>query len=36
MRIGGVVHGENGGTAANVKDDLVFEDVLVLHDGVHV
>lgn len=29
-------HGENGSTAADVEDDLVLEDVLVLHDGIHV
>jgi hypothetical protein len=32
----GHVHGENGGTAADIEDDLVLEDVLILHDGVHV
>lgn len=32
----GNVHGENGGAAANVKNNLVLEDVLVLHNSVHV
>lgn len=30
------VHGEDGSAAANIEDDLVLEDVLVLNDGVHV
>lgn len=30
------VHGQDGSTAANIEDNLVLEDVLVLHDGVHV
>jgi hypothetical protein len=33
---GRYLHGENGSAAANVEDDLVLEDVLVLNDGVHV
>lgn len=30
------LHGQNGGTAANVENDLVLEKVLVLDDRVHV
>lgn len=30
------VHGENGGTTADIENDLVLENVLVLHDSVHV
>lgn len=30
------VHGENGGTAANIENDLVLKNVLVLHNGVHI
>ena len=30
------LHGENSCTTTNIEDDLVREDVLVLHDGIHV
>lgn len=30
------VHGQDGGTTADIKNDLVLEDVLVLYNGVHV
>ena len=30
------VHGKNGGTAANIENDLVLKNVLILHNGVHV
>lgn len=30
------VHRENTGAAADIENDLVLEDVLVLNDGVHV
>ena len=30
------VHGKNRGSAADIEDDLVFEQMLVLHDGIHV
>jgi hypothetical protein len=30
------IHAKNTGTAANIKDDLVLEDVAVLVDGIAV
>lgn len=30
------VHGENAGSASNIENDLVFEDMLVLNNGIHV
>ena len=30
------VHGENGGTATDIENDLVLEDVFVLDDSIHV
>lgn len=30
------VHGEDGGTAADIENNLVLKDVLVLGNGVHV
>lgn len=30
------VHGENGRTTADIKNHLVLENVLVLHNSVHV
>lgn len=35
-RVAGRVHGENRGTAADIKDDLVLEKVGVLVDGIAV
>ena len=32
----GSEHTEDTGTASNIEDDLVLEDVLVLNNGVHV
>lgn len=32
----GNVHGQNGGTAADIENNLVLEEVLVLHNGIHV
>lgn len=32
----GFLHGKNASTASNVEHDLVFEQVLVLDNGVHV
>jgi hypothetical protein len=29
-------HGENSGSAADIKHNFVLEEVLILHDGVHV
>jgi hypothetical protein len=30
------VHGKNRGSAADIEDNLVFEQVLVLHDSIHI
>lgn len=30
------IHGKNGGTATDIENDLVLEDVLVLDNGLHI
>lgn len=30
------VHGQDGGTATNIENNLVLENVLVLDDRVHI
>jgi hypothetical protein len=32
----GYSHAENAGTAADIKDNLVLEDVLILVDGITI
>jgi len=32
----GYLHGQDRGSAADIEDNLVFEEVLVLHNSVHV
>jgi hypothetical protein len=36
MRMASNLHGKNGSTAANIENDLVLEQVLVLDNSVHV
>jgi hypothetical protein len=35
-RIGNGAHGEDGSAAADIEDDLVLENVLVLDNRIHV
>lgn len=36
LRLDFLVHGKNGGAAANIENDLVLEQVLVVDDCAHV